>query len=104
MNSSTSGCKKPNERRIVTDGGEIDQPSGGVAWNSQSGRDDSRLESDDEKFCKWCGTELPDWLINGPIAGGSSGTDPVELCGSCVADDMKFGGPRGELDWRKHNA
>ena len=79
-------------------------PSDTVARHTQAGRDDSRLEFDDEKFCKWCGTKLPDWLVNGPIAGGNSSTPAVELCGSCVADDMKFSGPRGELDRRKCNA
>jgi len=68
-----------------------------AARHSQAGRDDSRLEIDDERHCKWCGTELPDWLVDGPIAGGDSDTDAVELCGSCVSDDMRFGMPRGEI-------
>jgi len=80
---------------------QFDEPSRNTAPNAQAGRDDSRLEFDDERFCKWCGTELPEWLVNGPIAGGDSDTPAVELCGSCLADDMQYRMPPGEIDARK---
>jgi len=50
-----------------------------------STREHSRLEVDDERFCKNCGKELPEMLVNGPIAGDGTDTEAVELCGSCEA-------------------
>lgn len=50
---------------------------------SGAARVGSRLETDDEGYCKWCGKELPEMLVHGPIAGGDTEYAPAELCGTC---------------------
>lgn len=55
--------------------------------NAESGtvspRKGSRLENDDRYHCKWCGDELPEVMVDGPIAGDGTEYAAVELCGSC---------------------
>ena len=49
-----------------------------------SARDGSRLEVDDERFCKRCGYQLPDKCFEigfHPLGGD----EPPELCGRCLA-------------------
>lgn len=43
----------------------------------------TRLEVDDPYHCKRCGWELPVMMVDGPIAGGETEYEAVELCGRC---------------------
>jgi len=60
-------------------------------------RQRTRLESDDNGYCKWCGCQLPKIMIDGPIAGAGTEYKAVELCGACKADELLYGMARGEL-------
>lgn len=60
-------------------------------------RKNSRLEVDDRYHCKWCGAELPEMLVDGPIAGRGTECAPVELCGGCKGKQLRAAA-RGESD------
>jgi len=50
-------------------------------------RENSRLEVDDPRYCKRCGTSLPEVCVDGdwhPLGGD----EPPENCGSCLAEVM----------------
>lgn len=46
-------------------------------------REYTKLEHDDPGYCKLCGWKLPEVMVHGPIAGGDSGYDAMEVCGTC---------------------
>lgn len=52
-------------------------------------RKGTRLEVDDPYYCKWCGTNLPQIMIDGPIAGDGTEYAAVELCGACKAKQWR---------------
>lgn len=52
-----------------------------------SAREGTRLEVDDERFCKQCGMELPESCFEHnyhPLGGD----EPPELCGNCFGSDL----------------
>jgi len=57
----------------------------------------TRLEVDDETYCKWCGVKLSDWLLENEVDPLSPADRKVELCGNCRADLVLYGAPKGEL-------
>jgi len=59
-------------------------------------RSRTRLENDDERYCKWCGWELPDTCFEHDFHPLGETDEPPELCGSCLADEMLYGKPQGE--------
>jgi len=60
-------------------------------------RQRTRLEVDDEQFCKWCGKELSSWMLENEFDPFSDEPRKIELCGSCRYDQMKYGKAKGEL-------
>ena len=65
--------------------------------NTHERRENSRLEVDDPYHCKWCGAELPEVMVDGPIAGEGTEYAPVELCGSCKGKQV-LAAAQGESD------
>ena len=57
----------------------------------------TRLEVDDEEYCKWCGVKLPEWLLENELDPLSPAKREVELCGNCRADLVLYGAAKGEL-------
>jgi hypothetical protein len=59
----------------------------GSSSDGSERRDGSRLEVDDPRYCKECGTALPEMCVEDgwhPLGGN----EPPEYCGSCLAEAM----------------
>lgn len=58
-------------------------------------RKGSRLDHDDEDYCKQCGAQLPEMLVHGPVAGDGTDTPAVEYCGDCLGAHVNRAMERG---------
>lgn len=77
----TAGKSSTDSGDLVTDGG--------VESGNAIPREGTRLDVDDRYHCKWCGTELPELMVDGPIAGEGTEFPAVELCGTCKAKQFQ---------------